>query len=115
MEKFYNKIEYYMSISIFAATTKQELNTMLIKPSKSVNEYYYWLFKLWQQAKTLKNEKVDKFKLILKLLILQLLLAIKYTNIKDLLNAAWSIKNQKKKISMNFFRDSKPPQKFFRQ
>ena len=114
MEEFYNEIEHYMSILMLATTAKRELNIIVMKPGESVNEYYHQLFKLWQQARTPEDEKIKKFKLTLKPSILQSLLAVKHTNMQDLLNAACFIEEQKKKISLNFPRDSKPLQKFTR-
>ena len=52
MKEFYSEIKYYMRISMLANVAKQELNTIVMKSSESVNEYYHKLFKLWQQANT---------------------------------------------------------------
>ena len=85
---------------------KQELNIIVMRSSESVNEYYHRLFKQWQQASTPKNQRVEKLKLILKSSIPALLLTLKHINLRDLLKLVRLIKNQKKKISNNFSKDS---------
>ena len=93
---------------------KRELNTVVMRTNKTVNEYYHRLFKLWQQAGTPEDEKMDKFKLTLKSSISTPLLALKQGNLRDLLDSARLIKDQKKEISNNFPRESKPASKPFR-
>ena len=41
MDKFYSEIEHYMGTSMLASKTKQELNTIVMQPTKTVNEYYH--------------------------------------------------------------------------
>ena len=115
MEEFYSEIEHYMEILMLASVAKQKLNTIVIKSSESMNEYYHKFFKLWQQISTPEDQQIEKFKLILKPSISTLLLALKHTSLKDLLESARLIKDQKKEISNNFFKDlSKMLQKIFR-
>ena len=80
-----------------------------MKPSESVNEYYHRLFKLWQQAGTPEDEKLKKFKGTLKPSISTPLLALRHTSMRDLLDSARLIEEQKKTISSNFPRDSTRP------
>ena len=106
MEEFYSKIEHYMEISMLANIAKQELNTIVIKSSVSVNECYHKLFKLWQQTNIPEDQQIEKFKLTLKPSILAPLLALKHTNLRDLLELTRLIKDQKKEISNNFPKNS---------
>ena len=85
MEEFYSEIEHYMGILMLASEVKQELNTIVMKPTESVNEYYHRLFKLWQQASTSKDQQVEKFKLTLKPSISAPLLAMRHSNLRDFL------------------------------
>ena len=98
---------------MLASVAKQKLNTIVIKSSESVNEYYHRLFKLWQQASTPKDQRVEKFKLTLKPSISAPLLALKHTNLRDLLESARLIKDQKKEINNNFPKDSPRPMRTF--
>ena len=66
---------------MLAAKTKCKLNTIVMKSNESVNEYYYWLFKLWKDANTLTNECIKKFKLTLRLNVSYMLLAEKYNSL----------------------------------
>ena len=93
MQKFYSKIKHYMRIPMLASVAKQELNTVVIKFSESVNEYYHRLYKLWQQTSTLEDQQIEKFKLIWKLLISALLLVLKHINLRDFLESARLIKD----------------------
>ena len=102
MDKFYNEIEHYMRIPMLASKAKQELNIIVMQPAETVNEYYYQIFKLWQQANTPDDQRIEKFKLTLKSAILISLLAAKHNSLKKLLDAAQLVKKQRKKISSNF-------------
>ena len=66
---------------MLAAMSKQKLTTITMRPTKTVNQYYHKLYQLWEHADTPINERINKFKLTLKLLVLNALLAIKYTSI----------------------------------
>ena len=114
MDKFYNKIEHYMGIPMLASKAKRELNTITMQPTETVNEYYHRIFKLWQQASTPKDQQIEKFKLTLKPSISAPLLALKHTNLRDLLESARLIEDQKKEISNNFSKDSSRPMRTFR-
>ena len=94
-----------MKILILTAKAKRELNTIVIKFNKSVNEYYYWLFKLWKDVNISTDERMEKFKLTLKPSISHILLAGKYNSLHKLLTVARSIEEQKQKISNNFPQD----------
>ena len=85
-----------MGIPMLASVAKQKLNTIVMKSTESVNEYYHRLFKLWQQTSTLEDQRVEKFKLTLKPSILAPLLALKHTNLRNLFESARLIKDQKK-------------------
>ena len=91
---------------MLASVAKQKLNTIVMKPTESVNKYYHRLFKLWQQASTPENQRVEKFKLTLKLSISAPLLATKHSNLRDFLESTRLIEDQKKEISNNFSKDS---------
>ena len=41
MDKFYNKIEHYMRTSMLVSKAKQELNTIVMQPTETVNKYYH--------------------------------------------------------------------------
>lgn len=100
--KFFEEIKHYMAISMFVATAKQDLNTVIMWPIKSVNKYYHRLFKLYEHTNMLNDKQINKFKLILKPAISHALLTTKYNTMRDLLKAAKFIEDQKKKISTNF-------------
>ncbi|MCJ1422211.1 hypothetical protein MMC29_000090, partial [Sticta canariensis] len=85
-----------------------------MRGNETVNENYHRLFKLWQQAGTPEDEKMDKIKLTLKPSISTPLLALKHSNMRDLLGSARLIEDQKKEISSNFPRKPKPGPKSFR-
>ena len=114
MEEFYSKIKHYMRIPMLASVAKRKLNTIVRKLTESVDEYYHRLFKLWQQASTPEDHQVKKFKLTLKLSISALLLALKHTNLRDFLESARLIEDQKKKIN-NFFKDFSRPMRSYCQ
>ena len=96
MDKFYSKIEHYMEISILASKAKRELNTIVMQSIKMVNEYYHWIFKLWQQANIPDDQRMEKFKLTLKPSISTPLLVSKHNSLKKLFDAAQLIEKQKK-------------------
>ena len=91
-----------MGIPMLASKAKQELNTIVMQPAETVNKYYHQIFKLWQQANTPNNQRMEKFKLTLKSFISTPLLAAKHNSLKKLFDAARLVKKQKKKISSNF-------------
>ena len=70
--------------------------------SEIVSEYYWQIFRLWQNAETSADKKIEKFICILSLLISNPLLGRKYTDIKILLDKAKSIEEIKKDINGNF-------------
>ena len=102
MDKFYSKIEHYMGIPMLANKAKQELNTIIMQPAETVNEYYHQIFKLWQQTNIPHDQRIEKFKITLKPSISTPLLASKHNSFSELLNATQLVKKQKKKISSNF-------------
>ena len=55
LNEFFKEVEHYMKISMLAAKTKNELNTIVMHSNESVNEYYHQLFKLWKDANTLTD------------------------------------------------------------
>ena len=99
LNKFFKEVEHYMGILMLTAKTKTkyELNTIVMRSNKLVNKYYHRLFKLWKDANTSMNERMEKFKFMLKPIISQMLLARKYNSLRKLLAAAKSVKEQKKK------------------
>ena len=107
MGQIFIEIEHYMGIPMLASIAKRELNTVVMKGNETVTEYFHRLCKLWQQAGTPEDEKIDKFELTLKPSISSPLLALKHTNMRELLDAARSIENLGKESSRIFPRDSK--------
>ena len=73
---------------MLASKAKQELNTIVMQPTEIVNEYYYQIFKLWQQANTPDDQRMKKFKLTLKLSILTPLLVSKHNSLRKLFDTA---------------------------
>lgn len=108
MTEFFDEIEHYINILLLAAAAKQNLNTITMRSIETVNKYYHKLFKLWKHTNTSNNKRINKFKLILKLSISHTLFVTKYNSMKNLLELAKSIEDQKKKISSNFPQDQKP-------
>ena len=102
MEEFYSEIKHYMGIPILVSKAKQELNIIVMQPAETVNKYYHQIFKLWQQANIPDNQRIEKFKLTLKLSISIPLLASKHNSLREFFDAAQLIKKQRKKISSNF-------------
>ena len=85
-----------MEICLLAAKTKHKLNTIVMHSNKSMNEYYHWLFKLWENADTSVDERMEKFKLTLKLSISHVLLLKRHNSLHKLLATAKFIEEQKK-------------------
>ena len=50
LEEFFDKIEHYMGMPMLAATSKREINTITMRPTESVNQYYHRLYQLWEHA-----------------------------------------------------------------
>ena len=87
MNEFYNEIEHYMGIPMLASKTKQELNTIILQSTETVNKYYYQIFKLWQQVNTPDDQRIEKFKLTLKPSISTPLLIAKHNSLRKFFNA----------------------------
>ena len=83
-----------------------------MKSNKTVDKYYQWIFKLWEQAKTPERKRVKRFKITLKLSIAYALIGQKHTKIIDVLDAAWEIEHRKSQISSKFSRKARTFQKF---
>ena len=75
---------------------------------ETVSKYYQQIFRLWQNAETLADKRIEKFICILWPLISNPLLGHKYTDIKILLDKARSIEKIKKDIINNFPKQEKP-------
>ena len=58
---FFKKIENYIGIYHQKKNIKKELQTAKISTTKNVSEYYHRLFKLWQRADTLLEDRIDIF------------------------------------------------------
>lgn len=71
-----------------SAEAKRKLNKITIKYTKSMNEFYHWIFELWEDTKTLKNERIEQFKTMLKPAISQPLLGHKFTDMRTFLDTA---------------------------
>ena len=41
MNEIYNEIKHYIEIPMLAGKAKRKLNTIVMQPAKTVNEYYY--------------------------------------------------------------------------
>lgn len=52
IKKLFKEIQQYMDIHMLASIAKKELNTIVMKPGKSVNAYYHKIFALWEDAST---------------------------------------------------------------
>ena len=103
-----------MEIPMLAVKAKRRLNTIVMRSDESMNKYYHQLFKLWEDANTSIDERIEKFKLTLKPSISHVLLAKKHDSLRNLLAAAKSIEKQKQEISNNYPQDPKPSQKPFK-
>ena len=91
---------------------KEELHTVTMKPSnKTVDKYYQQIFKLWEQAKTPKHERVKRFEITLKPSIAHALIGQKHTKIMDVLDAAREVEHRKSQISSKFSRETRTFQK----
>ena len=93
---------------------EDKLHMVTIKPKKSVDDYYQQIFKLWQQAKTLKREKIRKFEITLKPSIIHALISQNHTKIMDVLDLAWEIKHGKMQISSKLLKNARMFQKSLR-
>ena len=114
LNKFFEEVEHYIEIFMLAIKAKHKLNTIVMQFNKSMNEYYCRLFKLWEDANTLTDERMKKFKLMLKLNTSHVLLTERHNSLRKLLAIAKSIEEEKKKINNNFLQDSKLLQKPFK-
>ena len=88
---------------------EDKLHVVTMKPTKTVDDYYQQIFKLWQQAKTSERERIRRFEITLKLSIAYALIGQKHTKISDVLDAAREIEHRKNQISTKFARDSPKP------
>ena len=111
MEGFYQQIEHCMGIHMLTEWAKEELHIVTIKSNKTVDEYYQWIFKLWEQAKTPERERVKRFEITLKPSIAHALIGQKHTKIMDVLDAAREVKHRKSQISSKFLREARTVQK----
>lgn len=106
VKEMFEEIEHYMGIDWMVSPAKRELNTIVIKPGESVNEYYHRIFTLWENAKTPGGERMEMFLERLKPSISYPLLGHKYANMRELLDAARSIEYiNKNNITKNFPRN----------
>ena len=108
LDKFLKKAKYLTGVYCLKADAKRELLIITMQYSEIVSEYYQCIFKLWQNAETPADERIEKFICTLRQLISNLLLGRKYTNIKILLDKAKSIEEIKKNIIDNFPKQKKP-------
>ena len=107
LDEFLEKAKQLTGIHYLKANAKQELLTITMQYSETVNEYYRQIFRMWQNAETPKDEKIKKFICILRLLISNPLFGGKYTDIKILLDKAKNIEKIKKNIIGNFLKQEK--------
>ena len=112
MEDFYKQMEHSMRIHMLVKKAEDELHVVTMRPTETVNDYYQRIFKLWEQARTTKREKVKRFEITLKPSISHALIGQKHTKIMDVLDAAREIEHRKSQMSSKFARDlAKPFQK----
>ena len=110
MEDFYKQIEHSMGIHMLIEKAEDELHVVTMKSTgETVDDYYQRIFKLWEQARTTKRERIRRFEITLKLSISHALIGQKHTKIMDVLDAAREIKHRKSQISSMFSRDSAKP------
>ena len=110
MEDFYKQIEHSMGIHMLVKKAEDELHVVTMKPTgETVDDYYQQIFKLWQQSKTPKRERIRRFEITLKPSISHALIGQKHTKIMDVLDAAREIEHRKHQISSKFARDSAKP------
>lgn len=55
-----------MGIHFLAATAKKELNSIAMKHTESVNEFYHRIFELWEHAETPMDERIAEFTRMLR-------------------------------------------------
>lgn len=108
VDLLFEEIKQYMGIHMLAFFAQKELNVIVVKGNESVNAYYYWIFSLWENAKTLTDKQMKKLLQTMKPSISQPLLGHRYTTISELLNVVWDIEDAKKDISSNFLQLDKP-------
>ena len=46
IEQLFEKVKHYMGLHFVSAEAKKELNKIIMKHTKSVNEFYHWIFEL---------------------------------------------------------------------
>ena len=110
MKDFYKQIEYSMGIHMLVKKAEDELHVVTMKSTgETVDDYYQRIFKLWDQARTTKREKIRRFEITLKPPILHALIGQKHTKIMDVLDAAREIEHWKHQISTKLARNSAQP------
>ena len=107
LEAFFDEVEHYMGIHLQTTQAKKDLTTIKMKPEESVNEYYHRIFKLWQRAKTLEEDRIRQFLVTIKPTISAALVGTDFTTMRTLLDKARTIEDRKKEISFTHFKDNK--------
>ena len=102
LDKFLKEAKYLPRVHHLKVDAKQELLTITMQHLKTISEYYQQIFRLWQNAETPVDKKIEKFICTLRLLISNPLLGRKYMDIKILLDKARSIEKIKRDIIGNF-------------
>ena len=82
-----------MGIYMLVKKAEDKLHVVTIKPTKTVDDYYQHIFKLWEQAETTKRKKMKKFEITLKLSISHAFIGQKHTKIMNVLDAAREIEH----------------------
>ena len=96
-----------MGIHLQSRDAKKELLTVIMKGGESVSEYYHWIFKLWQKAKTPVDERIEKFLVTLKPSISNSLMGSVFTDFRPLLDEARRIEDRRKDVAHQFPRPDK--------
>jgi Retrotransposon gag protein len=97
-QDFMSEVEHYMGLHLQKREARRELLTIKQRQDEGVTEYYHRIRAIWQKAKTLEDERVEKF---LTTILPQLsfsLLGKTYTNVRDVLDDARKVEDRKKDI-----------------
>lgn len=107
LESFFLEIENYMGLHHQAKDAKKELLTIKMENNENVSGYYHRIFKLWQNAKTPMEDRIETFLTTMKPGISSSLIGKEYTDFKELLETARRIEARRKDVAHTFPRDSK--------
>ena len=112
VKSFFEKIENCMRFHHQINNTKKKFLIIKMKNNENVFEYYHRIFKLWQRAKILMKNRIEKFLIILKFEISSSLIEKNYTNFKKLLKTTRRIEIKRKNVAHIFSKQDNKSNKF---